>query len=89
MYHSTIDEEYLKALDSYFAPKNDQSKEIKTTPTENNLLLEIREKAIREHESKPFPLLKDRYIKQHWLWEGIFVIITLLGVGLFIEALLN
>ena len=72
LYHVRREETLRKALDSYFS---------------DNLLTKTRRDAIKEHNKGWYPLLKDRYLMQHWLWEGVFALITLLGIYFLVKAL--
>jgi hypothetical protein len=45
----------------------------------NNWLINARNEAVKKHNKGWRPLLKDKYFKQHWLWEGVFVSITMIG----------
>ena len=65
VYHVRREDAVRKILDSYFP---------------NNLLIKTRRDVIKEHNKGWRPLFKDRYLMQHWLWEGVFALITLLGV---------
>jgi hypothetical protein len=65
VYHVRLERAHRKVLDSYF---------------ENHLLIKTREDAIEKHNKGWRPLFKDRHLMQHWLWEGVFALITLLGI---------
>lgn len=56
---------YRKMLEAYF---------------EDNAVGKSRKKAKEEHNRGWRPLFKDRHLMQHWLWEGVFALIALLGV---------
>lgn len=64
LYHVRLETAHRNVLNSYF---------------ENNLLIRTRDDAIKEHNKGWRPLFKDRHLMQHWLWEGVFALITLLG----------
>lgn len=89
MYHSRIDEAYYRVLDSYFAANAEQPESETRPSTQDSLLIAIREGAIKEHESKCSPFLRDKNFKQHWLWEGVFSVIIILGVVLTVKALVG
>lgn len=63
-YHNQYRRAFRNVLDSYFP---------------DSLLINTRENAIKAHNKKWQPLLEDRGLKQHWLWEGVFTLIALLG----------
>lgn len=65
VHHARLVTAHRNLLDSYF---------------DNNLLTKTREDTIREHNKGWRPLFKDRHLMQHWLWEGVFALITLLGI---------
>lgn len=68
LYHVQREDELRKALDSYFPDK---------------LLSQTRNIAFEKHNKERL-LLKDKYLKQHLLWAGIFVLIALLGAVLLV-----
>lgn len=45
----------------------------------SNWLITARKSAAKEHNKGWRPLLKDTYFKQHWLWEGVFISIIVIG----------
>ena len=53
----------------------------------DNSLIETYKNTIKEHNKGWLPLFKDRYLMQHWLWEGVFTLITLLGIYLLTKTL--
>ncbi len=72
VYHVRREDSLRKELDIYF-PKN--------------LLIKAKKEAVKEHNKGARPLLKDRYLMQHWLWEGVFALITLMGIYFLKRAL--
>ncbi len=64
VYHVRREDSLRKELDVYFP---------------NNALTKLRKDTLKEHNKGWFPLFKDRHLMQHWLWEGVFALITLLG----------
>jgi hypothetical protein len=82
MYHVQLERAYRKVLDSYFAVNSSGLKDEDRLSAEKNLFLKTREAAIKTHEKGRLPLLKNRRLMQHWLWEVIFGLITLLGIVL-------
>ncbi len=73
LYHIKREDTVRRVLDSYFPGK---------------LLTKTRDDAIMEHDKGWRPLFKDRYLMQHWLWEGVFALITLLGVYFLVITLM-
>jgi len=65
LYHVRRTEALRNVLDSNFS---------------NNLLNNARKEAIKEHNKGWRPFLKDKYFMQHWLWEGVFISIALIGL---------
>jgi hypothetical protein len=64
--HGNIGHHFREVLDTYF---------------EDNLFINTYNNAVQEHDKNgEQPLFKDKYLKQHWLWEGVFVVIILLGI---------
>lgn len=72
------------ALRRVFARKDDQSKAMPPPP---RLFISARDQAVELHESKTPLLLQDGVFMQHWLWIGIFGIVTGLGIYLTFWAL--
>lgn len=65
-FHGNIMHYYHKVLDTYF---------------EDNLLINTYNDAKDKHDEKwKPPIFKDKYLKQHRLWEGVFAVIILLGI---------
>jgi hypothetical protein len=88
MYHVKIERGYRKVLDSYFISNGDE-KGGEEQGVVKGVFLQTREDAIKEHKSHWFPLFTDRYLMQHWLWEGVVGIITMVGIYLTIRAWSN
>jgi hypothetical protein len=65
LFHARIEDAHRIILDSYFP---------------NNLLIKTREDTIKRHNKECQPLFKDKNLKQHWLWIGVFTLIILLGI---------
>jgi len=78
MYHATIDEAYQKLLEPYF-PKNEDGEYVSS-------YLKTRYDSIKRHEAN-FILFKDKYFMQHWLWIGVFSVISIMGGVLFLKVL--
>ena len=72
MLHSRLEMAHREALEKYF---------------ENNLHNKSIVDAITKHEKGWHPLFKDRHLMQHWLWEGVFALITLLGIYFLVKVL--
>ena len=86
-YHLKLETAYRKVLDSYFATIGDHPHGKEPLSDQPNLFIKTREEAISEHDTGWRPFFKDRHLKQHHLWEGVFALITLLGVYLIARAL--
>lgn len=70
-YHVRLEEAHRVLLDTYFP---------------DNLLINTRKKAVIEHDESRRLLLKDKYVMQHWLWNGIFVLVILAGTLFWLRA---
>jgi hypothetical protein len=84
VYHAQLVKAYREVIDLYFALDDNQ---LDKNQGQKFLFLETREQAIAEHNKCHYPLLKDKYLMEHWLWKGVFMLITLLGIVLLVKAL--
>lgn len=82
-YHVDLETAHRLVLDRYIATGVVATVENEPKISDENVLLKTRKLGRWKHDSARKPILKDWYFMQHWIWDGVFAITSMLGVFLF------